>query len=215
MNKKVISILLIIIVFCSAFGTLGYFYLDLNNKYKNLQLEHTKLQGSYNQLHIDFNDLNSRYSNLNIQYNELNIQYQSLFADYDTLSNVFNKPLSYELIPNAYELNQWLFSDNTDTISYSLPNFICGDFAVMLSQHAKLKHWDMGIVSIYGYNVYTSESYAHAINIIYTQEGLVYIEPQNDQVWWYAGHQTIYPGSTWEIGNVWIAVTFYTMVVWA
>jgi len=209
LNKKIISMFLIAVVFCSLLGTLGYLYLDLSSKYKSLQLEHTKLQGSYSQLSSNYNDLNTQHANLNTQY-------QILSTNYEPLSTAFNEPLSVKQVPSTNELKEWLASDNTDTLTYSMPNFICGDFAVMLSQHAKLKHWDMGIVAISGYDRDTLESYDHVINHIYTLEGLVYVEPQEDHVWWYNDwHEEISSGSTWEIAdNQWITVTHYTTVVW-
>jgi len=83
----------------------------------------------------------------------------------------------------------------------------------MLSQHAKLTNWDIGIVAVWGYTE-TYESYAHAFNAIITTDGLIYIEPQNDNYWWYTGHQEISPGLWWEIDNQWIYVEDYGVIVW-
>jgi hypothetical protein len=122
---------------------------------------------------------------------------------------------STKQVPTTDELETWLASDNTSAITYSVQNFVCGDFAVMLSQHAKLKHWDMGIVAINGYDSVSNEPFAHALNFIYTQEGLVYVEPQNDNVWWYGdAHQMITEGATWRIDYLLIAVASIDIVVW-
>lgn len=191
LNKKIISMVLIVVVLCSALATLGYFYVDLSNRYANLQSEHTELQVSYD-------DLKSKY--------EWNSE----------LSDAFNKPLSDEQIPSTFDLKMWLLlGDYTNSMTYSDPNFVCGDFAVMLSQHAKLKNWDMGVAAIAGTNVITGDSYAHVVNIIYTQEGWVYIEPQNDRTWCYdEGHAKMSTDYICELpdGQL-ISVDYYAEVV--
>jgi len=221
LSKRVISIILIGLVLCSALGALSYFYCDLNNKYNSLQLEHTRLQSSHNQLNTNFqslqqkyNDLDAKYDNLNKSYDDINAQYQSLFTDYDALSQVFNEPLKNKTVPTIDELQQWLSEDKTDEIQYDYPNFICGDFSVMLSQHVKLKNWDMGIVTVYGYNE-NHESYGHAFNAIITTEGLRYVEPQNDYFWHFADDEEILVNRWNEIGinREWIYVEEYKTVI--
>jgi len=182
--KKVISIILIGLVLCSSLGAQGFFYWDLNNKYKNLQFEHAILQSIHSQLSDDYQNLQQNYRNLNAKYNDLDATYQHLFTDYDTLSYVFNEPLTDSRVPTIEELHQWLSEDKTNEIQYDYPKFTCGDFAVMLSQHAKLKKWDMGIVAVFGYDK-NYEPYGHAFNAIITSQGLRYIEPQNDYFWSY------------------------------
>jgi hypothetical protein len=167
--------------------------------------EHYNLKAEYNELQRKYNLLRGNFSALKLDY--INLQ-----ADYSTLEDVFNSPLDYEKTPTLLELERWLEEDETDRISYSYPNFICGDFAVMLSQHAKLKGWDMGIVAIRGYTEDLT-SYAHAINAIKTVEGLVYIEPQDDSVWWYEGHQEIDEYVWFEIGDTWVYVQDVIIVV--
>ena len=205
-NKKIVSIILLGIVFGSSLGALGYFYWDLNNKYNSLQSEYAALQGVHNQLNADYgsleedyHSLDAKYNDLSQRYNNLNDEYQTLFADYDKLSNVLNNPLLDKKVPTVEELRQWLSEDKTDEIQYDHPNFVCGDFAVMLSQHAKLKNWDMGIVAVYGYDE-NYESYGHAFNAIITTEGLRYVEPQNDYFWYFSDGKEILVNRWNEIG---------------
>jgi hypothetical protein len=166
---------------------------------------------NYTGLKQDYSELSSNYTTLEQNYNDLSDQYASLFSDYNVLLEVFNEPLSYEEIPTTSELTSWLALDETDEIWYNDPNFKCGDFAVMLSQHAKLEYWDMGIVGVFGYTE-TYESYAHAFNAIITIEGLVYVEPQNDHVWWYSDHKAIYEETWFEIDDEWIYVEEYVII---
>ena len=207
LNQKIVSIILIGIVFCSSLGALGYFYWDLSNKYDSLQSEYATLQGVHNQLNAnyegleqDYHSLDAKYNDLSIQYNNLNEEYQTIFADYDALWNVFNNPLLDKKVPTVEESEQWLSEDKTDEIQYDYPNFICGDFAVMLSQHAKLKNWDMGIVTVYGYDE-NYESYGHAFNAIITTEGHRYVEPQDDYFWRFKDGLPILENRWNEIGR--------------
>jgi len=221
LNKKVVSIFLIGIAVCSILGTLSYFYWDLNNRYNSLQFEYVTLQSVHNQLSTDYQSLEQDYHNLDAKYNDLskqydnlNEEYQTLFADYNALSYVFNNPLLDKKVPTVEELQQWLSEDKTDEIQYDYPNFICGDFAVMLSQHAKLKNWDMGIVAVFGYNE-NYEPYGHAFNAIITTEGLRYVEPQNDYFWHYSDGKEILENRWNEIGidREWIYVEEYKRIV--
>jgi hypothetical protein len=188
-------------------------YQTLNTSYKTLNQQYTTLDDKYETLNDKYTNLNNVYTTFNASYATLISQYTSLFQNHTALSQVFNSPLTYEITPTNTQLENWLATDNTDSNSYTLPNFICGDFSLMLSQHAKLMNWDIGIVAVTGYTE-TYENFAHAFNAIITTEGLVYIEPQTDQYWWYTGHQEITSGLWWEISNQYIYVEDYTVIVW-
>ncbi len=180
----------------SDYKTLNDTYRILFNDYTQLNQTHQTFILEYNELNASYRILTYNYSELKQDYSELSTQYASLFNDYTALSEAFNKPLSYEETPSTEELKQWLATDETDEIRYAKPNFVCGDFAVMLSLHAKLEHWDMGVVAVFGHTK-SHESFAHAFNAIICGEGLVYVEPQSDEVWWYLNHKEITEG-TWQ-----------------
>lgn len=152
-------------------------------------------------------------------YRELSAKYLSLFGDHEALLEAFNEPLSYEETPTAGELQEWLATDKTNEIPYSSPDFVCGDFAVMLSQHAKMKHWDIGVVAVFGYFRDTREPYAHAFNAMLIKSfpppkvRLYYVEPQTDDVWHYEGYRKIEEGDYWKIGGEWIYVEAYDIIV--
>jgi outer membrane murein-binding lipoprotein Lpp len=196
----------------TSYQTLNTSYKTLNQKYTTLDDKYATLNDKYTKLNNIYANTNSSYATLSSQYATLNVQYASLFQDYSELSQAFNEPLAYEVTPTTTQLQDWLTSDSTNSIGYTTPNFICGDFSVMLSQHAKLTNWDIGIVAVWGYTE-THESYAHAFNAIITTDGLVYIEPQNDNYWWYTGHQEITPGQWWEISGQMIYVEDYSVIV--
>ncbi|MEM2995316.1 MAG: hypothetical protein QXI91_04795 [Candidatus Bathyarchaeia archaeon] len=170
----------------------------LNQTYQALMQNYTRLLTDYVTLSLVYASLNEIYTsllknytklvNVNLNYTELLNQYLSLMQNYTQLKSEYNKlfaafyePLQDKVIPTVAELTQWLTEDKTNEISYTYPDFVCGDFAVMLHMHAKLKHWDMGVVGVLG-NLIDGNEFNHAFNAIMCREGLRYIEPQNDAV---------------------------------
>jgi hypothetical protein len=168
---------------------------------------------NYTELKWDYDELSDNYTALEQDYNDLSYQYAKLFSDYKALLEAFNSPLSYEETPSTDELKQWLAADETDQIRYDEPDFVCGDFAVMLSLHAKLEHWDMGVVAIFGHTE-SNESFGHAFNAMICDEGLVYVGPQTDEVWWYENHEEITEGNWWEFPGGPIYIEEYIVVLW-
>lgn len=204
----------------SSYTTLKSDYRGLNETHQILVTKHTILESDFEDLSSEYNSLKAEYETLNVEhlsllddYDELSAKYLSLFGDHEALLKAFNEPLSYEETPSASELQDWLAVDQTNEIPYSSPDFVCGDFAVMLSQHAKMKHWDMGVVGVFGYFRDTREPYGHAFNAIFCVEGLYYVEPQTDDIWCYEGYREIEQGDYWEIGGEWIYVEDYDIIV--
>jgi FtsZ-binding cell division protein ZapB len=204
-----------------AYSSLNEPYMQLSQEHSALQIRYNALEGAYVQLNSSYSsllnaysalnstysELLSRYSNLNATYNELLKQYSALNASYSQLLSLNSsyaklysalyQPLTNKTVPTIEELKVWLKEDPTNTIAYNVPNFVCGDYAVMLAFHAKLMGWDMGVVAVLGKKADGSE-FNHAFNAITCREGLVYVEPQTDEVWWYSGHSEIQPGGWYE-----------------
>ena len=189
-------------------------YATLNEQHQTLIIEYDELDNSYRILVADYATLDADYVELEKDHEDLFSEHQILFFNFNALVEVFNEPLSYEVVPSTSELESWLWEDKTDEIWYEKPNFVCGDFAVMLSQHAKLEHWDIGVVVIFGYDE-DYESYCHVFNVVICTEGLVYIEPQTDYLWWYEDHIEINGGGWWEISEKgYIYVEEYWEILW-
>jgi predicted nuclease with TOPRIM domain len=204
-----------------AYSSLNESYMQLSQEHSALQIRYNALEGAYVQLNSSYSsllnaysalnstysELLSRYSNLNATYNELLKQYSALKASYSQLLSLNSsyaklysalyQPLTNKTVPTIEELKAWLKEDPTNTIAYNVPNFVCGDYAVMLAFHAKLMGWDMGVVAVLGRKADGSE-FNHAFNAIICREGLVYVEPQTDEVWWYSGHSEIQPGGWYK-----------------
>ena len=204
-----------------AYSSLNESYVQLSQEHSALQISYNALKGAYVQLNSSYSsllnaysalnstygELLTRYFNLNATYNELLKQYSALNASYSQLLSLNSsyaklysalyEPLTNKTVPTTEELKVWLKEDPTDTIAYNMPNFVCGDYAVMLAFHAKLMGWDMGVVAVLGRKADGSE-FNHAFNAIICREGLVYVEPQTDDVWWYNGHSEIQPGGWYK-----------------
>lgn len=159
-------------------------YTELLTNYVALSLAYALLNETYNsflQNYAELANVNLNYIKLLSQYESLMQNYTQLKSEYDRLFAAFYEPLQDKVVPTVAELMQWLEEDKTDEMGYTYPDFVCGDFAVMLHMHAKLKHWDMGVVGVLG-NLSNGSEFNHAFNAIICQEGLRYIEPQNDMV---------------------------------
>ena len=135
---------------------------------------------------------------------------------------MFNQPLEYVLVPTWDEVEQWLVLDKTNEIAYNSSSFLCGDFSIMLIQHAKAKHWRILFTTIefdyYSENPTEIQShhgnYGHALVLIFTTEDIVYIEPQTDYTWYLCNTgdpQTHVEVTDWEFvdfGQEWFGHIF-------
>jgi len=126
------------------YDALNASYRQLVENYRELQSAYSELLSAYASLSANHTSLSARFKDLNASYVELMHKYEKLRHDYDVLYTVLYKPLENKTVPRVDELKAWLKEDPTDTIQYRDPDFVCGDFAMMLSFHAKLKGWDMG-----------------------------------------------------------------------
>ncbi|MEM1566499.1 MAG: hypothetical protein QW510_05395 [Candidatus Bathyarchaeia archaeon] len=157
----------------------------LNESYITLKQNYTVLSENFERLMVEYVELQSKYEVLLDDYQALLSNYTTLKAAYGEVCFAVYSPLwSNETVtPTVSELKSWLTEDDTDSLPYSEWDFVCGDFAVMLSIRARMKHWDMGIVAVLGRDTYGNK-FNHAFNAIRCVEGLVYVEPQNDQVFY-------------------------------
>lgn len=178
---------------------------DLQSELTKLEDEKHLLEQEISSLEREFDVLKIRYEDLDKTYKDLNKKYEELFADYSwvnwVLTEVFDRPLEQIEVPSTSDVRAWLTSDRTDRFRYTDPDFVCGDFAIVLALHARAKHWDMGVIAIWGYEAETRKEFNHALNAMVTKEGLIYIEPQTDDLWWYENHQAIREGETYGIGT--------------
>lgn len=157
-------------------------YAVLNNTYQLLLKNFTVVQDKV----ARYEAIVGCYEQLLVNYTMLKSEYNRIIQEYGQLYRALYEPLKREekKIPTVNELKEWLAQDKTNELIYSVPDFVCGDFAVMLHMRAKMKGWDMGIVVVIGRLVTSGREFKHAFNAILCQEGLVYVEPQRDEVFY-------------------------------
>lgn len=165
-------------------------YVNLTIAYKALNQTCCELLHNYvmlerkNTEHMTLlNEYQNKYQSLSTLYQSLQADYAQLKEKYDAFCSALYKPLlsKDKVVPKRDELRQWLAEDRTNEIRYTYPDFICGDYAVMLHIHAKMKGWDMGIVGVFG-TLSDGGKFNHAFNAIICNEGLTYVEPQSDEI---------------------------------
>jgi len=152
--------------------------------YSHLLSENDQLSGKYDALLGIYDKLAEEKENLTKRYQELAERYKWL-----------DQPLKNRTVPSVRELELWLQIDETDRRAYGDPDFTCLHFSVLLMLNARARHYYVGVVAVYGYNNRTKEPFSHSINAVITTEGLVYIEPQLDRVWWLQDHSEITGGN--------------------
>lgn len=209
-----------------SYEELAETYNDLHATYQAFRNQYTSLQANYDGLEDDYGILEGQYSNLEFEYeclesdyqywknaySMLNSKYKEAESRCDTFEMFFDRPLDSKDVPSPLELQSWLILDQTDKLGYH-PEFDCKDFSTVLSVKARTRYWDMGIIVVRGYNRDTKDSYAHAFNFIRTTQGIVYVEPQTDEYWWYSDHKEIKAGSTWEISDKYIVAEDIDIIV--
>jgi len=184
----------------------GYMYLQTNSRIETLAKENSVLGSRYTDLNDTYGKMKEKYSNLTSEQDALRAElsvistrYNELLERYNRLLMLVDRPLRTRLIPTVSELESWLKSDETDKLTYQ-EDFNCLDFSLTLSEMARTNNWKMGVVFVHGYNNVTLEKYVHAFNAILTAEGLVYVEPMTDQIWWYSEHRKIEADRVYVIG---------------
>lgn len=155
-------------------------YSDLLSKFNEISRRHGTLSGSYDRLVEERDNLTKRYNELAERYTLLDL------------------PLKNETVPSTSELEHWLQTDGTNEYEYDDPDFMCIHFSVILMLHARAQHFNMGVILVYGHRNETGEPFSHSINAIITTEGLVYVEPQLDKVWWLEDHSEITNGTAYR-----------------
>jgi hypothetical protein len=112
-----VGVIAVIVVAAGGIGTVGFLYMDSNQRYATLQAQ-------FDSLMEDYDNLTTQYENLLLSYNLLQGNYDDLQTSYDDLEEDFNFTVSeYDLLYTSYND---LFDDyNILNASYStLCNYI-------------------------------------------------------------------------------------------
>lgn len=209
-------------VLLNDFNQLAEEYEELTDDFEELGQNFTTLSNIHQTLQEQYSTLNTLYQQLQTSYQTLNNTYNIHMEQYEVLLELWNEPLEYYVTPTWDEVIEWLATDGTDNKTYDKDKFLCGDFSMMLIQHAKEMHWRMlftvlefdyyyenpkGTKDHHGYN-------AHAFVSVFTTEGIVYIEPQTDYTWYlydFGDPETHVEFTDWEFidfGDDWFGHIF-------
>lgn len=184
----------------ASFQILSKNYASLQQDYAALEDKHASLRSEYNSLRSEHDTLFSEYNSLSKDHDSLQTEYRKLSEEHDILVK------DYEIIyssryeegyddgyiqgiadgagrgynirdPSYKEALQFISSDQTDENRYAEEEYTCVNFAADFKNNAFEAEYRCGFVYIE-----FLES-AHAIVCFNTTDrGLIYIEPQDDEL---------------------------------
>jgi hypothetical protein len=178
-----------------SYSLLLVFYSNLTENYGKLMGSYQVLTANYSALTDNYGELQDRYFALYDLHEQLEGNYTELHSTYLQLLEQFQviyEPLDYVVTPTTDEVVAWLEVDDTDNASYVGGRFTCGDFTVNLMLHAKENHWRI-LFTVIEFDFYSENPngtlyhhglHAHAFASIFTTEGIIYVEPQTDLVFY-------------------------------
>ncbi len=156
--------------------------------------------------------LGNLYLIADIAYRRTMENYVDLLDRYTSLIDICNSsnlafgwidnPLEHKEVPTMDELQAWLQNDTTNEYLYTDPDFDCFHFALTLKLHGRAEHYEIGVVCLYGRRYPYGEPWFHCINAILASEGLIYIEPQADEIWHLQNHSEIATENSYNIPGI-------------
>lgn len=168
---------------------------SLENEFKKIKLEKEDLKEDYISLQDVHEGLSENYENLYESYNSLYSSHEVLQENYQFVESelkLLRDGDRYEMHDPTYsELADFLGDDTTDENEYNENVYVCFDFSKdlianamdvgMMAGYVRITYWENHQYYTFAEN-FRSYS-AHAIVAFKTvDEGLVYVEPQNDVI---------------------------------
>lgn len=168
-------------------------YNSLNSQYSTLRSEHGNLVSKHDALSQNYDSLQSENSALQTEYQRLSEQHDALVRDYKTIYNsryeegydagyvegvIQGAGSGYDIRDPTYqEALQFTSSDKTDENQYAEGEYTCVNFAADFKNNALEAEYRCGFVYIQFLDS------AHAIVCFNTtDQGLIFIEPQDDEL---------------------------------
>jgi hypothetical protein len=212
MNKATFGLVFLLIVLCFSLGFewvekegIKANLESLNKLHNKLSTEYTLLSSRYENLNTSFSELSAEYALLTLEYENLSISHGDLIKEYNLMydsrydegyvdGNETGFETGYDsgyiqgvgdgagrgytIRDLAYqEMLNFLALDQTDKNMYVEGTYTCWNFAADVKYHAFLKGYKCGLVYI------EFPGSAHAVVCFNTtDQGLFYIEPQNDAI---------------------------------
>jgi hypothetical protein len=173
----------------------------LKERYDTLSLHFVNLSSVVQDLQIEIDDKNNELLLLNQLIEEKESEYAHVF---DFLEELILSQDEAQ-VPKLAQIDSWLSEDTTDNLTFN-EGFTKEYLSVLLSLKAQQMKWRIGIVEISGN--FTSDNVSREIlNVIQTDEGLVYIDPQTDNIWWNEQFEETTIDKNWKINNHIVKVT--------
>jgi len=183
---------------------------SLNSQYSVLQSEHDTIISEYNSLNQDHDSLKQNYDALQTEYQNLSEQHDILVSDYEAIytsryeegyDDGYTQGVTdgvgrgYNVRDPTYEeALEFVSSDKTDRNPYVEEEYTCVNFAGDFKNNAFIAEYRCGLV----YIEFTDS--AHAIVCFNTtDEGLIFVEPQDDELVTLTVGQPYYDRTRYEI----------------
>lgn len=177
---------------------------------EDIEVQYGMIQDILDQKNEDFiivenerDTLLKNYEDLLIEKEELVSAHISLLSKYEDIyldSEFWNEYITNQLnikeIPSTSQIKTWLQFDMTDEAFEYSRNSLDG-MAIILSLSAQARNWQVGVISVKGN--FTAD--IDSLNLCFVQsvEGLLYIDPYLDRVFWYDGYEGITPGRIYDL----------------
>ncbi|MCD6465412.1 hypothetical protein J7L27_03485 [Candidatus Bathyarchaeota archaeon] len=152
---------------------------QLEAEKENLQTELSHLQTQYETLQLNYSSLQSTYHNLQLEYERMYEQrYREGYEDGYLQGVIDGAGRGFNIRdPTYHEALQFIAQDKTDENPYIPGVYICLNFATDVKNNAFKAGYRCGFVYI------EFPESAHAIICFNTTDhGLIFIEPQDDQI---------------------------------
>lgn len=195
----------------SDYNILENSYQKIKTNYNELFEKNSELQNNINQMNdlveqiIDDNTklisennaLNERINEVDSKLNKIINKYDELFYFYNKTNENLFKYISLELenpsVPSTTQFNSWLSKQSEMFIDSDGSNY--SNNALLISLAARSNNWSVGIIEI----VLNSTAKKYTYNVIYTTEGLAYINSEDGSLYISKNETLIQPGMNWQV----------------
>lgn len=118
---------------------------------------------------------------------------KNFFGMYVLLESMPQVPSPFIYTPTSTEVYEWLINVDTTNLEEYNETFMCGDFAITLINHMRERGW-RGLFVAMEFDNYTENptgiqkcygNWGHAIVAIECIDGIWFIEPQTDGMWYW------------------------------
>jgi hypothetical protein len=196
------------------YDTLYLHFVNLSSLIQDLQIEIDEKSDELLLVNQLFEEKKTEYDSIREELNRLEMELSYQNSNYSFLYDFWDKVILNQgeiEIPTLAQIETWVSEDSTDNLILN-EDLRTEHLSLLLSLKAREMNWKIGIVEISGN--YTSDNVSKkSFNLIITEEGLVYIDPKNDNVWWNEQYEEITIDKNWEINDQKVMVKEITYIL--